>query len=219
MSGRSFRFWRRYALELLGMGLAAALFCLAISALGAQPEALPGVLMCMPYYLSIGCAFALILCCFAIHISYMPLVIAMGSTRREAFWGFLLCRLSVVAAASVLSLLLWLLLPGDIARDGMKLLPLLVWMMLLAASLGSLMGLLYQKWRWLGILVLAILSGVVGAGASMSVMSSSRGTALFSRWLGPLGKWAVLAAVLWLLAASADLLLTRNALRCRAVKL
>lgn len=218
MSGRNLRFWRRYALELLAVGLGVSLLCLVISALGAQPEALPGVLMCTPYYLSVGCAFGLILCCFSIHISYLPLILAMGSTRREAFWGFLWCRLSVVAAAAILSLVLWLLLPGDVARDGLTLLPLLVLLMLLAASLGSLMGLLYQRWRGLGILVLAVLSGVVGAGASITVMSSSRGAALFSR-LGPLGAWTAVAAALWLLLGAADLLFTRTALRRREVKL
>lgn len=218
MKGRNLRFWRRYALELLAVGLGVAFFCLVVSALGAQPEALPGVLMCTPYYLSMGCAFGLILCCFSIHISYLPLILAMGSTRREAFWGFLWCRLLVVAAAAVLSLLLWLLLPGDVARDGLTLLPLLVLLMLLAASLGSLMGLLYQRWRGLGILVLAVLSGVVGAGASITVMSSSRGAALFSR-LGPLGAWTAVGAALWLLLGAADLLLTRSTLRRREVKL
>lgn len=218
MKGRNLRFWRRYALELLAVGLGVAFFCLVVSALGAQPEALPGVLMCTPYYLSMGCAFGLILCCFSIHISYLPLILAMGSTRREAFWGFLWCRLLVVAAAAVLSLFLWLLLPGDVARDGLTLLPLLVLLMLLAASLGSLMGLLYQRWRGLGILVLAVLSGVVGAGASITVMSSSRGAALFSR-LGPLGAWTAVVAALWLLLGAADLLLTRSTLRRREVKL
>ena len=219
MRGRNLRFWRRYALELLAVGLGVSLLCLVVSALGAKPEALPGVLMCMPYYLSMGCAFALILCCFSIHISYLPLVIAMGSTRREAFWGFLWCRLSVVAAAAALSLLVWLLLPGDIARDGLTVLPLLALVMLLAASLGSLMGLLYQRWRWLGIGILAILSGLVGAGASITVMSSARGTALLSKWMGPLGTWMAVGAILWLLVGAADLLLTRNALRRRDVKL
>ena len=219
MRGRNLRFWRHYALELLGIGLGAAFFCLVVSAMGAKPEALPGVLMCTPYYLSMGCAFGLILCCFSIHISYLPLILAMGSTRREAFWGFLLCRLAVVAAAAVVSLLVWLLLPGDVARDGLTLLPLLALLMLLSSHLGSLMGLLYQKWKGLGICILAVLCGAAGAGASVTVMTSSRGTALLFQWMGPLGTWIAVGTVLWLLLGAADLLLTRNTLRRREVKL
>ena len=219
MRGRNLRFWRRYAMELLAVGLGVSLICLVVSALGAQPEALPGVLMCTPYYLSLGCSIGLVLCCFSIHISYLPLILAMGGTRREAFWGFLLCRLAVVAAAALVSLLVWVLLPGDVARDGLAVLPLLALLMLLSSHMGSLMGILYQRWRGLGILVLAVLSGVVGAGASITVMSSSRGAALLSQWMGPIGTWIAAGAVLWLLLGAADLLLTRNTLRRREVKL
>ena len=219
MRGRSFRFWRRYALELLGVGLGAALFFMVISVLGAQPEALAGVFMSVPYYIMMGCSFAMVLCCFSIHISYVPLVLAMGSTRREAFWGFLLCRLAVVVVAVALSLLVWIFVPGDVARDGRKLLPLLSLILLLTASLGSLMGLLYQKWKGLGIVLLALVCGAVGGGCAMLVMSDSYSVPLFPSWMGPLGQWIAVGAVLWLLMAVADLLLTKKSLRCREVKL
>ena len=166
-----------------------------------------------------GCSFAMVLCCFSIHISYVPLVLAMGSTRREAFWGFLLCRLAVVVVAVALSLLVWIFVPGDVARDGRKLLPLLSLILLLAASLGSLMGLLYQKWRGLGVVLLAIVCGIVGGGCAMLVMSDSYSVPLFPSWMGPLGQWVAVGAVLWLLMAAADLLLTRRSLRRREVKL
>ncbi len=219
MRERSFRFWRRYALELLGVGLGAALFFLIISALGAQPEALTGVFMSVPYYIMMGCSFALVLCCFSIHISYIPLVLAMGSTRREAFWGFLLCRTAVVVVAVALSLLVWAFLPGDVARDGRKLLPLLCLILLLAANLGSLMGLIYQKWRGIGVALLALVCGAVGGGCAMLVMSDSYSVPLFPSRIGPLGWWTAMGTVLWLLMAAADLLLTRRSLRRSEVKL
>ena len=213
---RGLRFWMRYLLETVGIGLLVGIFVLVLMGIGAEGDATAAVLFCIPYYITIGCALSVMMVAFSTHILYIPLVLSMGSTRREAYWGFLLYRLAAAAFPLLVSLILWLVIPGDIARDGLRVLPMLALVLLSVIHFGSLAGLAYQKLKILGIVLLIVICGCVGGLVSLLINGFHLD---LSEILGAMSQIWVIGVLVWLILAALDLLATYFALRSREVKL
>ena len=213
---RGLRFWMRYFLETLGVGLLVGLFFLVLMGFGAEGDAMEAVLFCIPYYITLGCALSIMIVAFSTHILYIPLVLSMGSTRREAYWGFLLYRLASAAFPMLISLIVWLIMPGDIARDGLQVLPMMALVLLSMIHFGSLAGLAYQKLKILGIILLMVICGGVGGIASLLINGFNLD---LSGILGAMSQVWVIGVLVWLILAAMDLLATYLALRSREVKL
>lgn len=213
---RGLRFWLRYFLETIGIGLLVGAFFLALMGVGAEGDALAAVLFCIPYYITIGCALSIMLVAFSTHILYIPLVLSMGSTRRETYWGFFLYRLLSAAAPLLIALIIWLVIPGDIAQDGLRVLPMLALVLLSAIHFGSLAGLAYQKLKILGIILLMVICGGVGGIASLLINGFNLD---LSEILGMMNQAWAIGILVWLILAAMDLLATYFALQSREVKL
>lgn len=216
---RGTRFWLRYYLETMGIGFGVGAVMLLLNGLGVGREVLSGVLASTPYYIAIGCALAIMMVCFSTHILYIPLVLSMGSTRREAYLGFLLYRVASALTPLLAAVLIWLPLPGEIAESGRTLLPIIGLMLLFAVNAGSLMGAVYQKLRILGLVLLVIVCGAVGGCVGLLMSMDEAGGTLFSRIFNMMDQWTVIGFVLWILVAAADLIVTYLLLRRREVKL
>lgn len=216
--GRNIRFWTSYVLETFGMGAAVAAALVVIAGAGASGGALPAILMAFPYYLTAGCAFSILMVCFASHLSYLPLLIAMGSTRREALWGFCGYRVFSALLPALPALILWLLIPGEISGNGRRLLPLMLLLLLSAASLGSLAGLIYRKLRVVGMVFFVLIFGCVG-GCIALLRVGGEGAAVLSARLLSVDRFLPAGAALWAVIAALDLGLSYLSIRRMEVKL
>lgn len=214
--GRGYRFWVRYLWQTISVGVAAAVVMFLLTGVGVSWSQVAGTLAGLPYYLVLGSSLALTLICFATHLVYFPLVLALGSTRREAFWGFLLYRLGAVVITALLSLAILLPLA---AGETWQVFPVLVLVLLFGCTLGSLMGLAYQKLKFIGILMLMVIFAIVGGFVSFFLVGGNAAEEIFDGLFAALGRYVVVGGILWLLSAVLDLSLTSLALRHREVKL
>ena len=215
---RGIRFWGRYTLETLAGGLIVALALLVLSGVGAGADSLPLILAGLPYYMAMGSALSILMVCYSTHLLYIPLVLSMGSTRREAFAGFLLFRVGAVVLPLLLSLVLWLLLPGQGAQAGLSQLPAVALPLLFAATLGSLMGLAYRRLKMLGIVLIMLLAAAVGAGTSLVFLEGMTADT-FSSLFSAVDAALVPSLAVWAVLAAADLLTLHFSLRRREVRL
>lgn len=213
---RGYRFWFRYLWQTVAVGAAAAAVMFLLTGVGINIRwvQISGVLAGLPYYLVLGSAIALTMICFTTHLVYFPLVLSLGSTRREAFLCFLLYRLGTVVVTTALCLAL--LLPTA-TGETWQLLPVWVLILLFSCSLGSLMGLSYQKLKFLGILMMVVLFALVGGCVGFFLAGGE--AQIFVDLFAALGRYVVIGGILWLLSAALDLALTHLALKHREVKL
>ena len=216
---RGTRFWLRYYLETMGIGFGVGAVMLILNGLGAGREVLSGVLASTPYYIAMGCALAIMMVCFSTHILYIPLVLSLGSTRREVYLGFLLYRICSALTPLLAALLIWLPLPGEIAESGRALLPTIGLLLLYAVTAGSLMGAVYQKLRVLGLILLVNICGDVGGSVGLLMSMNEAGGNLFSQIFGWMDQWSLVGLILGILMAAADLIVTFVLLKRREVKL
>ena len=216
---RGTRFWLRYYLETMAIGFGVGAVMLVLNGMGAGREVLAGVLASTPYYIAMGCGISIMMVCFSTHILYIPLVLSLGSTRREVYGGFLLYRVAAALTPLLTAFLIWLPLPGDIAADGRALLPSIGLLLLYAVSAGSLMGVAYQKLRLLGMILLVVVCGALGGCVGLMMTMNDAGGNLFSRIFGWMDQWILVGLVLGILLAAADLIVTYLLLKSREVKL
>ena len=218
---RNLRFWGCYTLRALGIGLGAGLMLLLVAVISAGSGALPSIRTMFPGYIMLGCAFSVFSVSFAAYMTYLPLAIAVGSTRREAMWGFCGFKLLSAVLPALVSLLIWSLLPAGAGAAGLRALPILLLTLLLAADMGSLMGLLYRTFRSLGLILFTLLCAGLGAGSYLLLLSpASVQQSIFAEiafWASDALLWSI--ALIWMAAAALDLVLSALFLRRMEVKL
>ncbi|MDE7243835.1 MAG: hypothetical protein K2O18_07655, partial [Oscillospiraceae bacterium] len=140
---------------------------------------------------------------------------------KNVFWGLQYHRFLMIAATSLICAAVWLLVPGEISDAGRQCLPVIVTCLLIISSFGNLMGAAYVRWKWLGILVILLLSGGFGCLISWLILSEGfnlsdlLGTA--ENLYGLSLPWQIAAVAVILLAL--DLAVLWLTLRRREVKL
>ncbi len=159
---RNLKFWTRYTWENAEILLAVTALLGVLMLLGRERPAWDVFAARVPYLLLMSGCFTLYIVNTSSHQLYIPLLIAMGETRRNILYGFLYYRLLAIAGTLAACGLIWGLIPGEISREGLRHLPILLVTMLLASALGSIAGTLTVRWKWVALVAIMIPSGIFG---------------------------------------------------------
>lgn len=158
--------WFQIGLGLIGWSVLCAMVFVIIGFIGEGFELL-GPLSCLPMYILFCAVIFAVLMSMTTYLSYLPLYLSLGSTRKEAWLGLHLMQLVLAVGCTAIAALLCLVLPGDPSRDLIPLLPAAFLAILAFAKLGSISGcisLLFPKaGRVLSFVLCLVFSGAAGA--------------------------------------------------------
>lgn len=171
---RNLKFWTRYTWESAEAVLIAAAVLAAISLFSAEGLDVAAFASVMPYYLCVAAIFVMMMINSGSQTLYVPLLLSMGETRRNVLLGFHYYRLLIIAATLALCSLIWLLMPGEVSSVGLRSIPTLLCVLLVASALGSIMGTIFVRWKWAGTVLIILLCGV--AGGAVGFASTSIGS-------------------------------------------
>lgn len=171
---RNLKFWTRYTWESAGVVLAAAAVLAVISLFSAEGLDFTTFAAVMPYYLCVAAVFVMMMLNSGSQTLYVPLLLSMGETRRNVLLGFHYYRLLIIAATLALCSLIWLLMPGEVSSVGLRSIPTLLCVLLIASALGSIMGTIFVKWKWAGTVLIILLCGVAGGTVGFAGAASDK---------------------------------------------
>ena len=218
---RGLKFWTRYTWETGSAILGLAAVFAVLSAFGAEGLELGLFVSVVPYYLCMSAVFIMLMINTGSQVLYVPLLLSMGELRRNVLLGFHYYRALIIAVTTALCALIWLLIPGEISSIGLRSIPTILCVLILVASVGSIMGTVFVKWRWLSIILIVVVCG--GAGGMMGFAGV---TAVEGFALGDIAKMVsyLLTLPWWLVAAmlvslAADIVFQWMLLRRQEVKL
>lgn len=224
---RNLRFWTRFTWEGVEAELVVMGFFLLLNVFNSEPLWTRGTggwmdfLALAPFYLIFAAALCTILIAPGTQMIYVPLLLSHGEPRKNVFWGFQYHRFLLIAATAGISGLVWALVPGKLSAACLSFLPLIVTGMVICSAVGGLFGSAYVKWKWLGVIIIAIVCGCGGGLAGWAGVSGSFDFMEFSVSIPGLAEtnlpWQLAAAAAALLAL--DMGLQWLMLRRREVKL
>ena len=219
---RNLQFWTRYTWEtgsaILGLAAVFSVFTI-LSAEGLDLSLFASV---TPYFLCVSAIFIMLMVNMGSQALYVPLLLSMGELRRNVLLGFHYYRALIIAVTTILCALIWLLVPGEVSSIGLRSIPTILCILALAASAGSIMGTTFVKWKWVGLIIVMVISGGVGGMVGYTGVAFFKGlsiigdpTELLSHLLTP--PWWLTAAMLSALVL--DIVFQWLLLRRREVKL
>ena len=201
---RNLRFWTRYTWEGMQVVVLVLAILLVLSAVGASRLELTALAATVPAYLLLAAGLTIIMLNYGTQVVYIPLLISMGETRRNLFLGYHFYRVLIIAVAVGLSALIWALVPGEISRLGLSNIPAILALLVASASLGSILGTIYFKWRWAATILLVVVFGACGGVGGFSIAGGGedvaqligKGAAMLAEfpWWVALGAAAALGA-------------------------
>lgn len=159
---RNLKFWTRYTWESSGVVLVTAAVLAVISLFGAEGLDFAVFAAIVPYYLCIAAVFIMMMLNSGSQTLYVPLLLSMGETRRNVLLGFHYYRGLIIAVTAALCALIWLLAPGEVSAIGLRSIPTILCVLLIASALGSIMGTVLVRWKWAGMVLIILLCGVAG---------------------------------------------------------
>ena len=194
---RNLRFWTRYTWECTGLVLCVTVVLAALCAFSEENLDVRTFATATPYFLCVSTVFCILMGNSGTHTLYVPLLLSMGETRKNVLAGFLYFRGLIIAVTTALCALIWLAAPGEASAVGLRSIPTILCVLLTCSNLGSIMGTLFVKWKWAGMIVIIIICGV---GGGLVGFASAAGGVLLTNAL----ELAVyLAGTPWCLAAVA----------------
>lgn len=194
---RNLRFWTRYTWECTGVVLCVTVVLAALCAFSEENLDVRTFATATPYFLCVSTVFCILMGNSGTHTLYVPLLLSMGETRKNVLAGFLYFRGLIIAVTTALCALIWLAAPGEASAVGLRSIPTILCVLLTCSNLGSIMGTLFVKWKWAGMIMIIIICGVEGG---LVGFASAAGGVLLTNAL----ELAVyLAATPWWLAAAA----------------
>lgn len=194
---RNLRFWTRYTWECTGVVLCITVVLAALCAFSEENLDVRTFATATPYFLCVSTVFCILMGNSGTHTLYVPLLLSMGETRKNVLAGFLYFRGLIIAVTTALCALIWLAAPGEASAVGLRSIPTILCVLLTCSNLGSIMGTLFVKWKWAGMIMIIIICGV---GGGLVGFASAAGGVLLTNAL----ELAVyLAATPWWLAAAA----------------
>jgi len=169
---RNLRFWTRYTWECTGVVLCITVVLAALCAFSEENLDVRTFATATPYFLCVSTVFCILMGNSGTHTLYVPLLLSMGETRRNVLLGFHYFRLLIITTTTALCALVWLIAPGEVSSIGLRSIPTIVCVLLIASALGSIMGTLFTRWKWAGTVLIVVLCGLGGgtmgfAGVSM----------------------------------------------------
>lgn len=171
---RNLKFWTRYTWESAEVVLGAAAVLAVISLFSAEGLDFTTFAAVMPYYLCVAAIFVMMMLNSGSQTVYVPLLLSMGETRRNVLLGFHYYRLLIIAATLALCSAVWLLMPGEVSSVGLRSIPTLLCVLLIASALGSIMGTIFVKWKWAGTVLIILLCGVAGGTVGFAGAASDK---------------------------------------------
>ena len=159
---RNLKCWTRYTWESSGVVLVTAAVLAVISLFGAEGLDFAVFAAIVPYYLCIAAVFIMMMLNSSSQTLYVPLLLSMGETRRNVLLGFHYYRVLIIAVTAALCALIWLLAPGEVSAIGLRSIPTILCVLLIASALGSIMGTVLVRWKWAGMVLIILLCGVAG---------------------------------------------------------
>lgn len=194
---RNLRFWTRYTWECTGVVLCITVVLAALCAFSEENLDVRTFATATPYFLCVSAVFCILMGNSGTHTLYVPLLLSMGETRKNVLAGFLYFRGLIIAVTTALCALIWLAAPGEASAVGLRSIPTILCVLVTCSNLGSIMGTLFVKWKWAGMIMIIIICGV---GGGLVGFASAAGGVLLTNAL----ELAVyLAATPWWLAAVA----------------
>jgi len=170
---RNIRFWTRFTWESASVGLFLTALLAAISILRTDRLDFSLLASVVPYFLCISAVFCMMMINTGAQTLYVPLLVSMGEPRRNVLLGFHYYRALIIAVTIGLCALVWLLVPGEVSRLGLRSIPVLFFCLLAASAFGSLLGTLMVKWKWVGTILIILLCG--GAGGIFGMTAAAGG--------------------------------------------
>ena len=218
---RNLKFWTQFTWENAGAVLVCAAVLAVISLFSAEGLDVATFATVVPYYLCVAAIFVMMMLNSGSQTLYVPLLLSMGETRRNVLLGFHYYRLLIIAATLALCSAVWLLMPGEVSSVGLRSIPTLLCVLLIASALGSIMGTIFVKWKWAGTVLIILLCGIAGGAVGFAGASSNQ-FLVAARLAGVLSHletlpWWLLAAVV--VALALDIAFQWLLLRRQEVKL
>ena len=196
---RNLRFWARYTWEGMQVVVLVLAILLVLSAVGASRLELAALATSAPAYLLLAAGMTIIMLNYSAQAVYTPLLLSMGETRRNIFLGYHFYRVLIIVVAVGLSALIWALVPGEIARLGLRNIPSILAILVIVSALGGIIGTLYAKWRGAATVMLVVVFGILGGVGGFSFAGGGEDVArLVERAASTLAEfpwWLMLAAV------------------------
>lgn len=164
---RNLRFWTRFTWENVEAELIVVAFFLVFGAISgdavwAGGNGLADFVALAPFYLIIAAVLCVMMISPGCQTLYIPLLIANGEPRKNIFWGFQYHRFLLIAVTSAVSALVWILTPSEISDACLSCLPMILLGLVISSSLGNLLGSVYVKWKWAGVVVMVLFFGLCG---------------------------------------------------------
>ena len=217
---RNLKFWTRYTWESSYSQLGVVAVLAVFTAIGAEGLDWGLFTSVIPYYLVVSAVFCMILINYGSQLLYVPLLISMGETRRNIFFGFHYYRLLIISVTLSLCALIWLLVPGEVSAVGLRSIPTILVLLVISSSMGSLMGTAFGKWKWVATLFIMLVAGAGGGLVGYTIMDGLRleeaSTLELAGYLEKLPWWLAVIAVVVL---AGDMVFHWTLLRRQEVKL
>ena len=175
---RNLKFWTRYTWECTGMVLAVTAVLAVIAAFGAEGLDLRALATVVPYFLCIGAVFCIMVGNSGTQTLYVPLLLSMGETRRNVLLGFHYFRALTIAVTVALCALIWLVVPGEVSAVGLRSIPTILCILIIVSAIGSIMGTVFSKWKWLGTIIIIVICGFAGGTAGFAGVTMADGLAV-----------------------------------------
>lgn len=196
---RNLKFWTRYTWETgSGILILTAVFAL-FNIFGAEGLDFELFVSTVPYFLCFSAIFIMLMINIGSQSLYVPLLLSMGELRRNVLLGFHYYRTLIIGATVVICALVWLLIPGEASSIGLRSIPTLLCILIFAASAGSIMGTLFVKWKWVGIILIIIICGGMGGTVGALSVNAMEGFSL----VNTIAVASVLQTLPWWLAVAA----------------
>ncbi len=197
---RNVRFWTRFTGENAGGEMLLVAVLVFITTLGADQMQLEMLASLVPYFLCISAILCIIMINLSCHTLYIPLLLSMGETRRNIFFGFHYYRALIIAVTLAICAIVWALVPCEVSSIGLHSIPTLLTVLVAASAIGSIMGTLFTKWKWVAMILIIVICG--GMGGCFGFLFAGGAEKLFTADIAKLVRlfltlpwWLVLAAV------------------------
>lgn len=176
---KNVKFWGRNCLECLGLSAGAAFILTLFLGVGNREIGNGGIremalmeFSLYPYYLIIAGAFAILIVTISYFQLYFSILLSVNVTRKSIAGGIWISTLAVILFILAAAGTLWAILPGDLSKSGIRILPLMAGVLFIEGALVIALGVVITKWGKTGMIILTVIGmvigGVCGAAAVLS---------------------------------------------------
>ena len=153
---RNLRYWSKFSLQNLMIAGLLILIALVLTLGWSEDGGMEGLAI-LPGMALMGMLFSFLAFGCGVVVLYLPLLVSMGETRRNVTLGYHYYLILTV----LLGTALWAVL-SLVAGAGQEVLPgipLVLAIQAIVAMAGSLVGIVYARYKWIGVAMIALLAG------------------------------------------------------------